>query len=372
MEAREQEILTEKLDSSLFCRIFDRLQTKKVFLVCGKSFQKLPVKEELEKCEKAYIVFSQFTSNPLYEEVCKGVEAFRTSGCDTILAVGGGSAMDVAKCIKIFSSCEQDRDYLEQEFRGNTIPLIAVPTTAGTGSESTCFSVIYREGRKLSVMDKSMLPEIAILDEELVLHLPQYQKRCTLMDAMCQAIESWWSVKSTEESISYARRALELIGKNDKEYLQKNDRNAAQKILLAANLAGRAINISRTTAPHAMSYMLTGLYGIPHGHAVALCLPKVWEYMLEHMDLTIDMRGKDYLKDRFEEIAEAMGAVSPQGAIDKFEEMLGELELKRPEIAGQEELEALVKAVNVQRLANNPVDLDEDAIRKIYRKVLEV
>ena len=190
-----------------------------------------------------------------------------------------------------------------------------------------------------------------------------YQKKCTMLDALCQGIESWWSVHSTDESKGYAKEAVGLIVENMDGYLSGSD-EAAEKIMLAANLSDRAINITQTTAAHAMSYKLTSLYGLPHGHAVAVCLPEVWAYMLEHIDHCADSRGAEYLKRTLDEIEERI-------TNEQFREIMRKLEIENP-IAGdrERELNILVGAVNPVRLKNNPVTLDSDAIRAIYYAIL--
>lgn len=343
--------------------ILRRLGCKKLLLVCDSSYPFLPIKESIDALPVKRIVFSGFTSNPLYEDVCRGVELFRSEGCDTILAVGGGSSIDVAKCVKLYCKMDASGNYLKQELADTGVPVIAVPTTAGTGSESTRYAVIYYEGKKQSVTHESIIPNYAILDPTVLKTLPLYQKKCTMLDALCQGIESWWSIHSTEESKGYAKEAVRLIVENMDGYLSGSD-EAAEKIMLAANLSGRAINITQTTAAHAMSYKLTSLYGLPHGHAVAVCLPEVWAYMLGHIDRCADDRGAKYLKRTFDGIAKRI-------TNEQFREIMRKLGIKNPIARDRaHELDILVDAVNPVRLKNNPVTLDGDAIRAIYERIV--
>lgn len=121
------------------------LEGRRFFLVRGRSYDHLEIKEFFDLFP--HVEFSDFTPNPLYEQVCKGVELFNQECCEMIVAVGGGSAIDVAKCIKLFYKMDSSVNYLKQEIFDSDIPLIAVPTTAGTGSESTCHAVIYYRGK---------------------------------------------------------------------------------------------------------------------------------------------------------------------------------------------------------------------------------
>ena len=324
-------------------------------------------------------MFSDFTPNPLYEQVCNGIELLKTSNCDTILAVGGGSAIDVAKCIKLAVLAKEGNAAIIPPLvstrvacDGAKLPFIAIPTTAGTGSESTHNAVMYYEGAKQTVTNDGVLPDYAVLEPSVLKTLPLYQKKCTMMDALCQGIESWWSVNSTEESYEYSRKTIELIMANWRKYIFDNDDEAAKQIMLAANYGGRAINITQTTAAHAMSYKITSLYKIPHGHAVAVCLPEIWEYMIEHMDKCIDTRGQQYLSEIFLLISKTMGCNSPEEAISEFRFMMNDMELKKPKSGKKdEELEVLSSSVNPVRLKNNPVALISETIHNLYKKIIK-
>lgn len=347
--------------------------SSKVLLVCDSSFPFLSIKGDIERMGMPYVVFDQFKPNPLYEDVCKGVDLFQSSKCDTILAVGGGSSLDVAKCIKLYCQMEKGKLYLEQEYKDTGVKLVAIPTTAGTGSESTRYAVIYYEGKKQSVTHDSIIPNIAILEPKVLKTLPLYQKKCTMMDALCQGIESWWSVNSTDESKGYSKTAVELIMANWRRYIFENDDDAAINIMNAANFGGRAINIAQTTAAHAMSYKITSLYNLPHGHAVALCLPEIWDYMIGQADGCIDSRGKEYVEDVFESISLSMGAHGAEEAIKIIRNMMKEMDLNAPSFLddAEAELDILCNSVNPIRLRNNPIQLNHDAIYFLYRQAFK-
>ena len=340
----------------------------KYLLVCGNSFDTLPVAAYLASLDIPYVRFGGFTSNPKYEEVCEGVKLYRKEGCNGIVAVGGGSPIDVAKCIKLYAKMPDDRLYLKQEYTDTGIPLIAMPTTAGTGSESTRFAVIYLDGVKQSVHHASILPNYAILCADTLEHLPVYQKKCTLLDALCQAIESWCSVYSTPESISLAKQATVLLIQYAREYVFENTPCAREHIMQASNLAGQAIHITSTTAVHAMSYKMSSTYAIPHGHAVGIGLPKCWRYMQAHIDDCTDKRGAGYLQSIFDEIAKALGGNTVEDGIAVFEKLLADLQISAPK-AEQSDLDILVASVNTDRLKNNPVDVSK-GLKEIYQNIL--
>lgn len=359
--------------------ILKEVGCKKLFLVIDSSYPFLNIKDVIEALPvEEKVKFSDFTPNPLYEQVCNGIELLKSSNCDTILAVGGGSAIDVAKCIKLAVLAKERNAAIipplvsqRLPIDGAKIPFIAIPTTAGTGSESTHNAVMYYEGVKQTVTNDGVLPDYAVLEPSVLKTLPLYQKKCTMMDALCQGIESWWSVNSTEESYEYSHKTVELIMANWRKYIFENDDEAAAKIMLAANYGGRAINITQTTAAHAFSYKITSLYKLPHGHAVAVGLPVIWEHMLANMDKCIDVRGQEYLAGIFSQIAKTMGCNTPQQAIGLFREMMKDMALKNP-VAGnrKEELTVLSTSVNPVRLKNNPITLTEEAIRYLYEKIV--
>jgi len=351
--------------------------SRKLFIVTGsRSYASLNFKELIEAMDIERVFFTDFTPNPLYEQICKGVDLFKAESCDGILAIGGGSPMDVAKCIKLAVLADEGNNAIipplvntRVKIDGSKIPFIAVPTTAGTGSESTHNAVMYFEGSKQTVTNDGVLPDYALLEPSVLKTLPLYQKKSTMMDALCQGIESWWSVNSTEESYEYSRKAIELIMQNWEAYIFENDSEAAGKIMLGANYGGRAINITATTAAHAMSYKITSLCKYPHGHAVACCLPVIWEYMVANIENIIDPRGVYYMNGIFSNIAAAMSCKTVEEAIVKFEEMMARMELKQPVLNTQWELDILANSVNPVRLKNNPVYLSKEELRNLYAKI---
>lgn len=340
-------------------------------IVCRHIADEHQIDSLLSEASIPFAYYSDYMPNPSYNDVCYGVGMFNRGGYDSIVAVGGGSSIDVAKCIKLFCRMDPAKNYIFQEYNDNSIPLIAIPTTAGTGSESTRFAVIYYNGEKQSIAHESILPDITLLDAELLKTLSVYQKKCTILDALCQGIESWWSVNSTEESRRYSQTAVELIVENITAYIGCWDNDVARNVMLASNYAGRAINITQTTAPHAMSYKLTSMYGIPHGHAVAICLPMVWRYMIENRDKIREPRGTEYLTTIFNDVATTLRCNSTGQAIIWFEGLLEELNITCPS-GTNEDAKMLTNSVNPVRLKNNPVNISHDAFLSLYKKIVKV
>jgi alcohol dehydrogenase class IV len=359
---REQQIF-EGLES--LKTILEKEKFKKIMVVSDKvMFDKWPLKEMLERNNIPFVMFGDFTANPQFNDIVKGIELFNSEKCDFIVSIGGGSSIDTAKVIKLYSVIDY-KNGIQSNYKYNPVKHLAIPTTAGTGSESTRYSVCYYDGKKQSITHDSLVPDYVILDPNLLMGLPLYQKKSTLMDALCQAIESYWSVNSTEESKKYSVESIKLILKNLDKYINNNDIETTAKMLKASNLAGKAINITQTTSAHAMSYKITSLFGTAHGHAVMLTLPFIWEHMENNLDSCTDARGKDYLKKTLEELKELVGGYN------KLKEIYESLELERPKM-NDEELNVLVNSVNPTRLKNNPEELTKEEIENIYKKSLKL
>ena len=345
---------------------------KTILLVSGTSLDAMPLKVYFDNVGTRLgiklVRFSDFTPNPIYDSVAEGVSVFNKEGCGAIIAIGGGSAMDVGKCIKLFSNMDPKVNFLKQDIVPNDIPYLAIPTTAGTGSEATRYAVIYYNGAKQSITSDSIIPKTVLMDSSLLKTLPLYQRKATMLDALCHSIESFWSVNSTDESKAYAKEAVHLILDNMDGYLANDDVSNLQ-MLVAAYKAGKAINITQTTAAHAMCYKITSLYGLSHGHAAMLCLKSLFPWMLENMDKCIDPRGKEYLESVMNQIAESFGFKTPDQVCEFLEGLYNRLNMSTPS-ANEAEISLLTSSVNIERLKNHPISLDKDSIDLLYHKIL--
>ena len=256
----------------------------------------------------------------------------------------------------------------------NAWPLIAIPTTSGTGSEATHFSVLYVDNIKHSIVHESMRPAFVIIDPELTYSLPERLTAITAMDAFCQAVESYWSVKSTDQSRKWASTAAAMVLNHVDRAVNEPDPASRAALSEAAHLSGRAIDITRTTAPHALSYTLTALHGIPHGHAVVLFLGPVLEF---NAGITAsdchDPRGVPFVLERVKYILDLLGAsTAAEGRkfLDRKLDSLGlETRLETLGVTRPVELEGIVASVNSDRLRNNPRRLEPDQLRSIVDSI---
>ena len=347
------------------------LGVQHILLVCGASMDRLAIAPYMNSLTERLGIqvtrFSEFAPNPSWASCEKGTEVYLENGCDAVIAVGGGSAMDVGKCIALWSYAGVGRASSEVLLAVEPTKLVAIPTTAGTGSEATRFAVIYKDGKKTSIDDPAMLAQAVVLDGRLLSELPPYHRRATMMDALCHAIESFWSVNSTELSRAYAMDAIHQIMKNIESYLA-NEPAGNEAMLMAANRAGKAINITKTTAGHAMCYKLTTKFGMAHGHAAGVCVGALWPYMKErvrlHPEDCQDPRGVAHLNECFRQLEEELKC-------HDFAQILLRLGLSAPSVKLTEaDYDELAASVNVDRLANHPMKLSPEEIKALYHTIL--
>ena len=360
--------------------LFNHKPTK-IFLVTGKdSYIKSGAKSTIDPILNGYDVthFNNFETNPKLSDVEKGLKLFREKKCDFVIAIGGGSVIDVAKSINLFAF--NDGEPIEYITRKKAIqnrgaPLVAVPTTTGSGSEATKFAVIYTEKIKQSLEHNLMLPDYAIIDPQFALSLPKKVASPPIIDALCQAIESYWSVNSTQESKTYAKQAIKILIKNLPNAINNPNIKLIEELAKVANLAGKAINISRTTAPHAVSYPITAYFDVPHGQAVALTIAQMLIYNSNVTEEDVlDQRGVGYVKRTIKEIVNLLGTKNVEEASTKIKNIMMEMGLstKLSELGIQtdEDIQLIIgRGFNPDRVYNNPRKLTEDALIKILYEI---
>ena len=361
--------------------VLDEFKTRKLFLVVEEvSYSASGAQEYLDTIAGRYDIefFSDFEPNPKAEDVACGIELFNKFKPDVVIAIGGGSVIDMAKMINFFATnviepVEYVKTDAKKIIRGK--PLIAVPTTSGTGSEATHFAVLYINQMKYSIADEVILPDIAIVDPALTMSLPPKITAATGMDALCQAIESYWCINSTDESKIYSKEAMLLSINNLDGAVNSPDKTSRDAMAISAHLAGKAINITKTTAAHAVSYPITSYFGIPHGHAVALTLPGFLLYNSKVTDEDVlDKRGSAYVRKNIAEITGILGYDSPENAGNAFYELMSKIGLQTRladlNIKMDHDVDIIVEnGFNPQRVKNNPRALTEQALRTILNSI---
>ena len=356
------------IESGAVRLVGDALKTagaRSVFLVTGNSsFSTCGAEAALQPLNQEYKIrrFSGFPANPTLSSVAEGLAAFRSGSFDALVAVGGGSVIDTAKLIATLSAQDGEPERFlvgRQSIRRQGPPLIAVPTTAGSGSEATHFATVFVEGRKHSVSHVSMLPSVAIVDPDLTTTAPSRLTATCGFDAFSQAMESFWSVRSTDESRQLAEQAVRLVLRHLENAVCRPSPDSRYGMCQASHLAGQAINITTTTVPHAMSYFMTSQFGIPHGHAVGLTLGEVLVFNSEVSDGdVVDPRGVEFVRNAIRQLNRMLGtcdAIASRDMINRFMERLGlETRLGQLGISVGTAQRAMDDKVNSERLRNNP------------------
>lgn len=294
-------------------------------------------------------VFDAFTPNPTSTQALGAARVAIEHGADGVVAFGGGSALDVGK-VGALAAGAPDRaaELARGGASGGVAPLrvIAIPTTSGTGSDATHFAAIYVDGCKVSVAHPAIRPQAIVLDAELHMAMPRFVAATTGLDALCQATESMWAVAATPESCEHARAAQAGILTHLASSVLTGAREHREAMMHAAHRAGHAINISKTTAAHALSYQLTTCFGIAHGLAVALTLGQVARFNA----------GADHARRRVVEACLGCGA-APEDMPARLRELLATLGLPTTLSAAgvtRESLVPMAEAADAVRLSNNP------------------
>lgn len=282
-----QNIIVGKGSLAKLPEVAEKSGGKKAFIISGPHLNKMGIVQSCVDALKAKgiesSVFTETEGNPSVETVDKASDAYKESGADFIVALGGGSPMDVAKAVGVVARYGGSITEYEgaDKVPGDIIPLIAVPTTAGTGSEVTAFSVITDHSRnyKLTVFSYKLIPSYAILDAELLTTAPVSVAAACGIDAMVHALEAYISTAASPFSDAMAEKALELIGANIRCYVaNRGDIEAAENMLVGSLFAGIAFSWARLGDVHAMSHPVSAYFNVPHGVANAILLPTIIEY----------------------------------------------------------------------------------------------
>lgn len=345
--------------------VLEGLGISRALLVTSPSFVKRGlVGSLLDDCRGALCgVYSDVSPNPDVAQcdVCSAM--LRDLSCDGVVALGGGSVIDCAKAASVFSlSGRPASDYLAtgESIPARHLPLVAVPTTSGTGSEVTSVSVLsdHARGIKAPMAADSFFPAVALVDPDLTLTVPPRMTAVTGFDALCHAVEAYWSRNHQPVCDALAVEAARTLLANIAAAVARpGDIGARCAMSQGSLMAGLAFALPKTSAPHACSYPLTNMLGIPHGEACALTLD--WFIRLNAA------RGDR----RTAELATLLGFASPDALADeivRLKKLTGLRTDLRDLALGDDAVERLACASRHPNLANNPMDVSLDDLRRMY------
>lgn len=345
--------------------------------ILGANLLEIPI-QILDSLGKDYEILSDIPAEPDYHQAQHMVDAFKATGADFIIAVGGGSVMDVAKLASILATDEYTvKDLLDNPLLAKKqVPSLMIPTTAGTGSEATPNSIVAvpEKELKVGIVNPEMIADFVILDGRLIKNLPMKIAAATGVDALCHAIECFTSTKANPFSNTFALEALDLIMNNIIEACTNSEAmDAKNKMLLGSFYAGVAITASGTTAVHALSYPLGGKYHIAHGVSNAILLMPVMRFnepvIKERLALAYDRVVHQPTENLTTVDEKANYMIEKMGEIVKTLEIPTSLEIFN---VPKEDLDVLVEAgMQVTRLlVNNMREVTPEDARKIYLEVL--
>lgn len=352
---------------------------KKAFVCCGPNILKrgvtAKVTDLLDEAGMAYEIFSDIKANPTIENVQNGVEAFKASGADYIIAIGGGSPMDTAKAIGIIINNPEFADVRSLEGVAPTtkpsVPIIAVPTTAGTAAEVTINYVIKddEKQRKFVCVDTKDIPIVAIVDPDMMSGMPYGLTAATGMDALTHAIEGYITKAAWEMTDMFHIKAIEIISRCLRAACE-NDPKAREDMALGQYIAGQGFSNVGLGIVHSMAHALGAVYDTPHGVANAILLPTVMAY------------NADATGTKYKDIAIAMGVEGVENmtqeeyrkaAVDAVAQLARDVKIPEnlKEIAKEEDLDFLVdSAFNDACAPGNPKDASKEDIRALYLSLM--
>ena len=352
---------------------------EKVFVCSDPDLIKFGVTKKvtdiLDNAGIAYEIFSEIKANPTIENVQAGVEAFKASGADCIVAIGGGSSMDTAKAIGIIIENPEFADVRSLEgvapTKNKCTPIIAVPTTAGTAAEVTINYVITdaEKNRKMVCVDVHDIPVVAVVDPDMMATMPKGLTAATGMDALTHAIEGYITAGAWEMSDMFHIKAIEIIAKSLRGAVDNND-EGREGMALGQYIAGMGFSNVGLGIVHSMAHPLGALYDTPHGVANAIILPTVMEY------------NAPATGEKYRDIAKAMGVdgVESMSLEDARKAAIDAVKKLSADVGIPADLKEIVKKEDIDFLAQsafddacrpgNPRDTSVEEIKELYLKLM--
>jgi alcohol dehydrogenase len=343
---------------------------KNILLVTGQSsMKKFGYVDQVYKMLYNWSIyhFDGVPSDPTPESINDAINFARPRKIELVIAMGGGSALDVGKVLAILlKNSGTLEEYLEGEvnFENPGVPLIAIPSTSGTASEVTCWATIWakekNKKKKYSLSHQWMFPDFSLVDPMLTVSMSPNLTACTGMDALTHAIEAAWSNNAQPISDVFALRAIKLNKQNLKRaYDYPEDLEARTNMALASLLAGLAFNNTKTAACHSLSYPMTLNFGIPHGLAASITIKEVIKYNYRALPKKVMQIVEEFGCSTLEEFSETLSEFMVSLGLSI---RLRDLNLKEKDIKL-----LLNEGINPDRMGNNPANLSSEDIRTILK-----
>jgi len=353
--------------------LLDQNSEKRILILCSKNFLKRnKLLSDLFNKQKNVLVYSNVKNNPDINYTYDILQDLKDEGIEYIVAIGGGSVIDTGKAVSAFSqlnikNCDELRTcIIEKKYLSNKdfIPIVAIPTTAGTGSEVTSWATIWdlENEKKYSIACDKLYPEKAIIDSSLTITLPMELTVSTGLDALTHAVESYWAKASNRISKIYGIKAIKLIVETLPDLLDELDNyRLRENMSLASLYAGLAFSNTKTTACHSISYPLTMKYNIPHGIAVSITLAEVMKLNSDHIQ-DFDTLINAFKVNHAADVQNFMTSIYDKANI--------KYRLKDYGVEEKDVLNIVDKSYTKGRMDNNPRDLTKQQIEKMLIKLL--
>lgn len=345
--------------------------TQKIVVVTGKrSIRKFGIEGKIFEQLKGYpiAVYDNVEHNFTTKNVAAGVQFLRKEKADLVIGIGGGSAMDFAKAIAVLlRNSAPVSNYLSknEKIANRGIPVLVIPTTAGTGSEVTQYASIINENtrKKISLTHDFVRPNMALIDPTLTVTVPKFVTAITGLDALSQCIEAFWSRNHTPISDIFALNGIKLISENlVNAYNFPDTIDFRSAMSLASLFSGIAISIAKTTIVHSVSYPLTVHFNVPHGLACSLTLPSFIRY------------NSDVVGDRLLEMAKTINTETVEDFVREIEEIIENmgLPMQLSEVGVKsDDIDLIIEdGFRPDRAENNPREITNEALRKILASIL--
>ncbi len=356
---------------------------ERIFLITGKNFvKKTSLQDRVLNMLRNYKIFIYEKVNPVprLEDINNAINTAKKNNPDLIIGLGGGSVLDTSKIVSIMlKNNAKILDYFNnRKIENRGVNLIAIPTTAGTGSEVTPFAAFYYNNKKKSfgkIGDYLVYPRHAIVDPELTFTMPKNLVASTGLDALSQALESYWSINSNPLSDTHAIQSIRLVLENlDYSYERLNDEESKFNMSKASLEAGLAFSQTATTAPHSISYPITAHFNLSHGFACALTLPEflLYNYNINEEDC-LDKRGYKFVKKRLEKLVySGLGFVSIKHFYDGIRNLMNKVNapstLTEAGIINNIEV-ILNEGFSPERMNNNPRKVTKKSLQELLEKI---